>query len=157
DEMTFGNERDYHNELQASGAYRGLSPLAGNLFYNFVESDNFYADRAGTPWRGRALYIPDIGIGRLVEKPSDIWHYLNSYLTSGNNFTINAGRADRAALVTGYSYLTDNAERIADTLDIDLLDNTLAGAAETAAPTARVKRLIDDSWDKSLLAGTWLP
>ena len=95
-------------------------PLYGSLFYRFIQTDNFYADRKPTPWRGRALFLPDLAIGRLVESPTDINHYLNGYLTAiSNPYTI---RGDLAytpnpahfagALVTGYDFTTDEAQAI---------------------------------------------
>ena len=64
DETTIANESDYYNELRSPALGGGTPPLndknslAGSLFYHFIQTDNFYADRKPTPWRGRALYIP---------------------------------------------------------------------------------------------------
>ncbi len=94
DETTIANERDYYNELTAMGALNPESPLAGSLFYQFVQTDNFYADRPPTPWRGRALYIPDLASSRLVESPTDIVHYLDAQFSS---YTIRADDQTGAA------------------------------------------------------------
>src|SRR6185369_9422549 len=110
------NEADYAQQLGAS-VLNPTKPLYGSLFYRFTQTDNFYADRKPTPWRGRALFLPDLPIGRLVESPIDINHYLNGYITAITNpYTI---RGDLAytpnpahfagALVTGYDFTTDEA------------------------------------------------
>src|SRR5262249_15604789 len=59
DEVPLATENSYYDTLHNSGAIANDSPLAGSLFYHFIQTDNFYVDRSPTPWRGRALYIPD--------------------------------------------------------------------------------------------------
>ena len=116
DEVPLATENNYYNTLKATAQLQDDSPLAGSLFYHFIQTDNFYADRSPTPWRGRALYIPDLGIGRLVEQPAEIMRYLNSYLTP-NQYVIDASQSNGAALVTGYDFMSDQANAIAATLD----------------------------------------
>ena len=82
DETKISNESDYYSQLTSAGALntgRGAANktyIGGSTFYRFIQTDNYYADRKPTPWRGRALYLPELAIGRLVETPDDIWHYL---------------------------------------------------------------------------------
>jgi Peptidase family C25 len=122
DETAIAPESDYYRELLTTNALSTTAPLAGSLGGNFVQTDDFYADREPTLWRGRALYIPDLGIGRLVERPTDIVRYLNAY--AGSDYTIaadqtadpRAGRKAGAALVTGYDYVIDQANAIRDQL-----------------------------------------
>jgi len=114
DDTVIANEADYIQQLGTT-VLNPAQPLYGSLFYRFVQTDNFYADRKPTPWRGRALYIPDLSIGRLVESPTDINHYLDGYLAT-NSYTI---RGDLAftpapshyagAFVTGYDFTKDQA------------------------------------------------
>ena len=112
DEIEFANEREYRDTLGA-----GIEPgsaLNGTLFRGFIQTDNFYADRQPTPWRGRAMFLPDLGIGRLVERPSEIMRYLDDYIAS-NNYTVDA-RGPGAAMVTGYDFLKDQASAVATQL-----------------------------------------
>ncbi len=79
DETTLGNEGSYADVR----AQRPNTALDGSLFYQFIQTDNFYADRVPTAWRSRALYLPDLGVGRLVESPTTIMHYLEQLLGLG--------------------------------------------------------------------------
>jgi hypothetical protein len=148
DETTIANERDYYDELTAKGALVAESPLAGSLFYQFVQTDNFYTDRLPTPWRGRALYIPDLASSRLVESPTDIMHYLNAQEFSG--YTIRADDPTGAALVTGYDFLTDQANVISYTLQSYGFD-----PKGILTQTLTLDGLIDDTWDVDQLTDTW--
>jgi hypothetical protein len=135
--------------LNAQGAIANNTPLAGSLFYHFIQTDNFYADRSPTPWHGRALYLPDLGIGRLVEQPAEIMHYLNSYLAP-NQYVTDAGNSDGAALVTGYDFMNDQANAIASTLDGYGFDpGGVLGASET------LNTLIGDIWSVDDLTAIW--
>src|SRR5262249_42220100 len=86
DETVIANEADYAQQL-GTNVLNPAQPLYNSLFYRFVQTDNFYADRKPTPWRGRALYLPDLAIGRLVESPADINRYLDGYVAA-NSYTI---------------------------------------------------------------------
>jgi hypothetical protein len=117
DETTIANEADYAQQLGAS-VLNSSRPLYGSLFYRFIQTDNMYADRKPTPWRGRALFLPDLAIGRLVESPRDILRYLDGYITT-NSYTIRGDLAFTpnpahysSALVTGYDFTIDEAQAI---------------------------------------------
>ena len=147
DETDLANESDYYYDLtrdspQATGVLSTETALAGSLYHSFIQTDNFYADRKPTPWRGRALYLPDLGIGRLVERPTDIMHYLSSYLAS-DKYTIDAqqsGSANAGVLVTGYSYLVDQADAITS-----ILSTYNIGLKGTVPLTTT----IGDNWDEA--------
>jgi hypothetical protein len=149
DETQFGNESQYAATLRATGAAKQNSALDGSLFYHFIQTDNFYADRDPTPWRGRALYLPDMGIGRLVEHPTDIMHYLNGYLAS-SDYTIDASTSSGAALVTGYSFLTDQANAIANTLKTYGFNPN-----GTLGTTNKLSTLINDTWGLNQFTNLW--
>jgi hypothetical protein len=61
------------------------------------------------PWRGRELYLPQVAIGRLVEKPSEILAAIDVFLARPLVAPTNA-------LVTGYDFLSDQAQAISNTL-----------------------------------------
>jgi hypothetical protein len=148
DETELANEQDYYNTLAVTDVFSTETPLGGSLFFSFIQTDNFYADRRPTPWRGRALYLPDMGIGRLVEQPSDIMHYLNGYLADAN-YTIDAQTppvADTGVLVTGYDFLVDQAEAISSTFE--LLGFQIGG-------TPALSTTIGQTWDAQALADQW--
>src|SRR5262249_19702899 len=149
DEVPLASESAYYNSLNHKGVIANDSPLAGSLFYHFIQTDNFYADRAPTPWRGRALYLPDLGIGRLVERPSEIMHYLNGYVLS-NNYTVNARDKAGAALVTGYDFLTDQANALSSTLQLYGFD-----PKGTLGASQKLSSLIGDKWTVNDLTNIW--
>ena len=155
DETTIANESDYYAQLSALAGLDPNSPLGGSLFYHFVQTDDFYADRKPTPWRGRALYLPDLGIGRLVETPTEIMHYLNAHgpYYHGRTYEVLADRQTGhagAALVTGYDFLKDQAAAIA---------GQLAGyGLKPGAPlgvTYTLTILNNDTWNVDQFTNTW--
>jgi hypothetical protein len=149
DEVPLANESAYYTSLKRDSVLAEDSALAGSLFYHFMQTDNFYADRAPTPWRGRALFLPDLGIGRLVERPSEIMHYLGGYLTQ-NDFTVDASGSTGAALVTGYDFLTDQANALSGTLTQYGFDPN-----GTLGTSRKLNRLIGNSWNVNDLTNIW--
>jgi len=79
------------------------------LHENFTLTDNYYADLAPTTWAGGEFYLPDYSIGRLIETPDEIDGLIDSYLAA-DGYVVNR------ALVTGYQFVQDSAERINTTL-----------------------------------------
>ena len=85
DETKISNEGDYYSQLTSAGALntsaaaRTRPTSAAAPSTAIIQTDNYYADRRPTPWRGRGLYLPELAIGRLVETTDDIWHYLKAY------------------------------------------------------------------------------
>ena len=49
---------------------------------NYFLSDDFYADRHPIALNGQLIYIPDLAIGRLLEKPGDIIGLIDSFLAA---------------------------------------------------------------------------
>jgi len=155
DETMVSNERDYFTSLAADQAsLLPNSPLAGALQAGYIQTDNFYADRQPTLWRGRSLYVPDLGIGRLVERPADMVRYLTAY-SSQESYVVQADRQEAghagAAMVTGYSFVKDAAEGI-----VTQLQNYGFKVDGNLGTTYRVeKSLIGDSWTLDQLTKTW--
>jgi len=120
DENSYGNEQGYLAGLKAIGSGIDLkSPLAASLGYGFIQTDNFYATRQTARYRGRSLFLPSLGIGRLVEQPADIARFLQAHNQSTSlNIQIQDGDGTRAAaLVTGYDFLDDQAAALKTALE----------------------------------------
>jgi len=106
DETSIGNEREY----LASSFLRPGSPLFFSILQGYILTDDFYVDSFPMPWEGRALYIPDKAISRLVETPAEIEAIAQTFINSG-------GILDpTTALVTGYDFFDDGAGAVRDTL-----------------------------------------
>ena len=157
DETTIAPEQLYASELgRNQGGTAGLldpnRPLYGSLFYNFIQTDNYYSDEQPTPWRGRALYMPDMATGRLVGTPADIQNYLLAMgavslkIDASQSISGKAG----AAFVSGYDFLTDQAQQTARRLE-------LAGfnPAGTLEQNHTLNTLINDSWTSDDLTNIW--
>ncbi|MCB0034362.1 MAG: thrombospondin type 3 repeat-containing protein, partial [Anaerolineales bacterium] len=77
--------------------------------YRYYLSDDYYAASLPIPANGRELYIPQYGLGRLVETPEEIMTMLNTFLADDT-------LAPETALVTGYDFLLDQATALSDQL-----------------------------------------
>jgi hypothetical protein len=75
-------------------------------------TDDYYADRVPTPWSGGELYLPDYGLGRLVETPDEIMAFIDAFLAKD-------GIVAQTALVTGYDFVRDAAGAIRNLLVAD--------------------------------------
>lgn len=143
------NEFEYAADVQrvsASGAVAGPSPLSAALAARSILTDDAYVDWDPYAWRDGALFVPDIAVGRLVEKPSEIGVALQSYLDNVTSTTIAANLRGRltagSSLTTGYDFLTDGAQAV---------DSALANRI-----TAR-QTLISNSWTRADLASSLYP
>ncbi|MCP4535611.1 MAG: hypothetical protein GY832_00520, partial [Chloroflexi bacterium] len=117
DEALVANERNYAETAFALNLNKSLER-------RYFLSDDYYAGLLPLPWRGRELYLPQIGIGRLVEKPSEIVTAIDAFLAQPVIMPSDA-------LVTGYDFLIDQADAISATL-----------ASQGIAPVG----LINDTW-----------
>lgn len=158
DETALGNEAEYAGQLRELGVIKEGTPLVTSLAGGFFQTDNYYADLSPTPWRGRYLYLPDLGIGRLVETPSDILAYLTAYPT-GDPYTVRAndttpGKAG-AAFVSGYDFVSDEAAAIADQLATYGFapQNTLT---DTLGINPTVNLLNSNTWALDQFTTLWL-
>jgi hypothetical protein len=95
DSLVFGG----HETPQSAAARRGM-----------VFSDDAYGDFDPQTWTAGNLYVPDVGLGRLVETPAEIVGQLAQYAAS-------SGRLNpTSAFVAGYDFLTDGGGAVADGL-----------------------------------------
>jgi hypothetical protein len=123
DEARVSNERKYNTQTNIQTLTRA------SFSSRYILTDDYYASLLPMPFRMRELYIPQLSVGRLVEKPSEIATQLDTYLAEQIISTT-------TALVTGYDFLTDEAQAISQTLAV-------RGIAVT--------QLINDSWDANAL------
>ena len=95
------NERTY--------LYSDNPALISAATYRYYLSDDYYAASLPIGVDGRELYIPQYGIGRLVESPSEIATVLDTFMAAP---VLNP----QTALVTGYDFLKDQAAAVQSTL-----------------------------------------
>jgi hypothetical protein len=107
DETGIGNEQDYG----VSSFLKPGSPLFFSVTGGWIITDDYYIDENPIPWQGRSLYVPDLAISRLVEKPLEIIAAAEDFVASDG--ILNAS----TALVTGYDFFDDGAQAVADVLD----------------------------------------
>ncbi|MCU0261761.1 MAG: hypothetical protein MUE78_12140, partial [Ilumatobacteraceae bacterium] len=128
DLTVYSNESTFARDvLTGNGESNEVAAALGS---GYLLSDDPYATPAGISVLNgdHELYVPERSIGRLVEEPWQIIQQLD-------NFQTYDGLIDPATLptaaVTGYDFLTDGAQAVADGLD---------GALATS-------RLISDAWN----------
>jgi hypothetical protein len=102
DEALVANERTY-------AAFAHTTLLSGTFSLRYFLSDDYYAGIVPIPFKGRELYLPQYGLGRLIESPADISLTINTFLNDPQIEPQNA-------LVTGYDFLIDQANAITNSL-----------------------------------------
>ncbi len=101
------------------------SGVRSALAQNMVLTDDYYVDREPSRWQGRPLYLPDYGVGRLVETPEEIAGVIDQFLAEP---TVVLDRA----LVTGYDFVQDSARVMHTMFDADGLTTDALIASEGA-------------------------
>lgn len=105
----------------------------------YLLSDDPYGTLTATPWLDRALYVPQLAVGRLVETPEQITAQLRQFVSVG-------GVVDpSSALTTGYDFLSDGATAV---------DRALAG---DVGSTGSHQILIDESWTRQQVLDALFP
>ena len=138
------NEADYASETQqydTAGNPTAPSPLSAAASARMMLTDDAYGSWNPIAWRDSALFLPDVALGRLVEKPSEIGAALDNY---ANSFPSGSqGRLDSStALVSGYDFMADGA-------------TTIDTALSAHIPSRQ--SLISNSWDKTALLSDLYP
>lgn len=106
-------------------------PTGAALYGNYYLADDYYADREPTLYQDHELYLPDVGIGRLVESPSDMIRIIDAFLA--NPVTTLADQD--AVLVSGYDFVQDMATNICTAWQTDYANTSVANCS-----------LIGDNW-----------
>ena len=122
DETVVGNERDFTTDLWV----RPGTPLAVATAEGFNLTDAPYTDLVPTPFRGRALFLEDKPVARLVESPAEIKADLDAFLRPGAN----SGR-----LAVGYDFFCDGTQEVANLLGVDAINGPPCGVEAWSAQT----------------------
>lgn len=126
------------NESNYAEGFAGNNRLVGSLARGYIQSDDPYATARGISLNGRELFVPELAVGRLVESETDIVKALDT-------FTLYQGQLDPAttssALVTGYDFLSDGANTVADELAADGINTT---------------KLINETWSTTDLTNAFV-
>jgi uncharacterized protein YjbI with pentapeptide repeats len=98
------NQRDYTDSVQFGGQDNAVSRafLESNIL-----SDEPYGDFDPQPWLSGKLYVADVGLGRLVERPEDIALAVDRFAAAGGVL------APSTSYVSGYDFLKDGARAVA--------------------------------------------
>jgi len=119
------------NESNYAEGFAGNNRLVGSLARGYIQTDDPYATARGISLSGRELFVPELAVGRLVETKDDMVKALDT-------FTQFNGQLDPAtassALVTGYDFLSDGSQAVADALTSDgFVTNSLINETWTTA------------------------
>ncbi|MCP4421486.1 MAG: hypothetical protein GY805_33160 [Chloroflexi bacterium] len=128
DDALVANERHYASIAEST-------EISGSLGLRYFLSDDYYASSIPFPFKDREFYLPQYGIGRLVETPTEILEVVDAFLAQPL-------LTPNDALVTGYDFLIDQANVITDTL--------LAQGVTLISQTA----FINNSWSGQLFSDT---
>ena len=82
DQIPFARVKDAvpaHNESEYASTFDGTSPLKAALSLGYVLTDNPYGVASPMAIGPRELFVPEIGIGRLVESPAEIDEALQTF------------------------------------------------------------------------------
>ena len=107
DGTTLCNERAY-----APGSYlTSSSPQLASMLDSTVLTDDYYVDQQPSVYNGHALYIPDIAVSRLVEKPAEIAGQIQQFLLKDG--VLDGG----SAVLTSQDFMNDGAAADPDHLE----------------------------------------
>ncbi|MCA9956392.1 MAG: hypothetical protein KC434_16805, partial [Anaerolineales bacterium] len=108
DDALVANERNY-------AAIAASTEISGSLDLRYFLTDDYYAAPIPFPFKDREFYLPQYGIGRLVENPAEILGVVDSFLSQ-------PVLEPKNALVTGYDFLLDQAAVITNTMLLQGID-----------------------------------
>ncbi|PMP86832.1 MAG: peptidase, partial [Chloroflexus aggregans] len=153
DLTTIANEADYLKYLETidpnSGGNSLISPdnpLGAALRNRMLLSDNPYGTDRPYRFYGFPLFIPDLAVGRIVERPTEIVDFLRRNVPGwDDSIDLRADSFYTPTLsLTGYDFLIDGATAIANTI----------GQATTDSVAKRL--LITNTWNRTAFENAWL-
>jgi hypothetical protein len=155
DLTTIANEADYLEYLKTvDSRSNGVSlisptnPLGAALRNRMLLSDNPYGTDRPYRFYGFPLFVPELAVGRIVERPGEIADFLrrNAPWWSDNNIELREDleTSNSSLSLTGYDFLIDGANAISRTLQ----------QATSDSVTKRV--LNDNTWNRNAFENQWL-
>ena len=102
DQALLASERNYVPPVRDSSASQA------SLRLGYVLSQDDYGAAIELDQKITTFPVPDLAVGRLVETPAEIIGMVDAYLTTAAGVV----NTPTSALVTGYDFLTDNAEAV---------------------------------------------
>ncbi len=152
---TIANEADYLEYLKTvDSRSNGASlispnnPLGAALRNRMLLSDNPYGTDRPYRFYGFPLFVPELAVGRIVERPGEIADFLrrNAPWWSDNNIELREDleTSNSSLSLTGYDFLIDGANAISRTLQ----------QATSVSVTKRV--LNDNTWNRNAFENQWL-
>lgn len=125
DNTKISNELEYGAELRRAGG--SSTPQTVALAAKSLMSDDPYASLRPLLFEPDVIYPPTWSIGRLVETPTEIGGQLDAFATAGGRL------APDSALVTGYDFLSDGSDAVAEALGQTVsVDSSLVSGTWTA-------------------------
>ncbi|NNC74755.1 MAG: hypothetical protein HKN93_04510, partial [Acidimicrobiia bacterium] len=135
DEVYLSNENTY------AATFGDLDdPISRAFDASYLFTDDPYGDPTPIDANGREVYVTEVALGRLVERPGEIVQALNHFITYNGLLD---PASSSSAFVTGYDFLSDGAAAVAAQLD-------------DTVPPRPVTLLNNDAWDRGILLPAWL-
>ncbi len=136
DQVTLSNQRDYRHDA----AFEGLdNPISRAFARGYFLSDDPYGDFDPSPFVADALYLADVGLGRLVETPAEISTAIGRFVSSDGVLDLGS------SYTAGYDFLKDGAQQV------DAALRRPRGATPATGPQSR----IDDTWTAADVIAAW--
>ena len=110
DQTIIGNEQNYRNQSFLVPPSATLSSIANG----YILTDDFYVDQTPISWSGSYLYVPDLAVSRLVEKPAEIAGSIQAFIDADG--VLARTQVGGTAVVSGHSFMSDGATAVRDTL-----------------------------------------
>jgi hypothetical protein len=138
DETQTGNEALFSSDLLTLPG----TPLGVAISQGFMLTDAFYVDADPQPFNGRALYLEDISVSRMVESPAEILANAQRFVDTGGVINLLSVQAATGAGTqsTGYDFFVDGTDEINSILT--------SQAPYSVVPNATLN---NDTWDAQQL------
>jgi hypothetical protein len=124
DQAGLGNERNFVPPVYSN------SPSQAVLTMGYFLSQDRYGSSTDLSVSDHTLPLPDLAVGRLIERPADINGLIDAYLT-----TLPGGVTPTTGLATGYDFFADAATAIAGQLTAGLSHPTDTLIQSSGPPT----------------------
>jgi hypothetical protein len=137
DNTLLGNEMEYVPPVFDNTASQA------SLRLGYVLSQDAYGSRVDVSLRVNEFPIPDLAVGRLVERAADINRVIDAYLATPNGVVNTPTRS----LITGYDFLVDAANAVQSELEAGI-----GTAADTLITPANLSPQDPTAWTGADLA-----